>query len=125
MKNKFTALIVAFFLAAVPATHAQTTLTAWTFDNLATGLNSSPQRSTGLGTASALGLGNSFNSTNSISNPDVQSLAGSSSGGPNCWRIRGYNAVAARAAETAGQRTRPSARRGPNLQAAPLVTMVS
>ena len=37
---------------------AQTTLTAWTFDNLAIGTNSSPQPSAGFGTASAVGLGN-------------------------------------------------------------------
>src|SRR5262249_13046044 len=49
--------------------------------------------STGLGTASALGMANSFNGTNSLSNPDIQSLAGSSSGGPNCWRIRGFSSV--------------------------------
>jgi Heme-binding protein Shr-like, Hb-interacting domain len=73
---------------------AQTTLAAWTFDNLAIGLNSSPSPASGLGTASALGMNNSYNNTNSISNPDVQSLAGSSSGGPDCWRIRGYSTVA-------------------------------
>ncbi len=73
---------------------AQTTLTAWTFDNLPIGINASPSPSTGLGAASALGMSNSYNNTNSVSNPDVQSLAGSSSGGPNCWRIRGYSTIA-------------------------------
>ncbi len=73
---------------------AQTTLTAWTFDNLPIGINSSPSPATGLGTASALGMNNSYDNTNSISNPDIQSLAGSSSGGPNCWRIRGYSTIA-------------------------------
>ena len=73
------------------AAQAQTTNTAWTFDNLATAPNGSPQPSTGFGTASAVGLGNPYNNTNSISNPDVQSLAGSSTdpSGPNSWRIRG------------------------------------
>ncbi len=93
MKNKFIALVVAFSLASVAATQAQTTLTAWTFDNLAIGINSSPQPSTGLGTASALGMNNSYNDTNSISDPDIQSLVGSSSGGANCWRIRGFSTI--------------------------------
>jgi hypothetical protein len=92
MKNKYIALMVTFFLAAVAATQAQTALTAWNFDNLAIGINSSPPPSTGLGTASALGMNNGYNNTNSASNPDIQSLAGSSSGGPNCWRLRGFNA---------------------------------
>jgi hypothetical protein len=92
MKNKFIGYGVAFFLASAAATQAQTTLTAWTFDNLAIGLNSGPQPSTGLGTAGALGMNNGYNNTNSTSNPDIQSLTGSSSGGPNCWRIRGFNA---------------------------------
>ena len=91
MRTKFIVLIVAFFFASVAATQAQTTLTAWTFDNLPIGINSSPQPSTGLGTASALGMNNGYNNTNSASNPDIQSLAGSS-GGLNCWRIRGFNA---------------------------------
>jgi hypothetical protein len=73
--------------------HAQTTLSAWTFDNLPIGINSNPSPSTGQGVASALGMGNTYNNTNSISNPDIQSLAGSSSGGPNSWRIRGYSSA--------------------------------
>lgn len=77
-------------MGSLSAARAQSTLTAWTFDNLSIGINGSPNPSTGLGSASALGMNNSYNNTNSVSNPDVQSLAGSSSGGPNCWRIRGY-----------------------------------
>ncbi|MGO8701103.1 MAG: hemoblobin-interacting domain-containing protein [Limisphaerales bacterium] len=92
MRTKFIALIVTFFFASVAATQAQTTLTAWTFDNLPIGINGSPQPSTGLGAVNALGMNNGYNNTNSASNPDIQALAGSSSGGPNCWRIRGFNA---------------------------------
>jgi hypothetical protein len=76
---------------------AQNTLSAWSFDNLPIGINSSPTPSTdssGFSRASALGMNNSYNNTNSISNPDVQSLAGSSSGGPNCWRVRGFSTIA-------------------------------
>lgn len=75
------------------AAQAQTTLAGWTFDNDAIGLNASPSPSSGSGVASALGMGNSYNGTNSISNPDIQSLAGSSTGnsGPNSWRVRGHS----------------------------------
>ena len=62
------------------AAHAQTTLTAWNFDNLGTGPSSGPAPSSGLGHAGAVGLGNS-------SNPSIVSLAGSSSGGPNAWQF--------------------------------------
>ena len=77
--------MVALLLAFLPVAKATTILTAWTFDNLAIATNGSPQPSTGFGTASALGMG-------SGSNPDVQSLAGSSSGGANSWRIRATGA---------------------------------
>src|SRR5947207_754199 len=56
---------------------AQTTLTAWSFDNLATGANSSPQPSTGFGSAGALGLGSSYNNTNSVSNTNINTVIGS------------------------------------------------
>jgi len=91
MKKIFGSIGLATILCV--AAQAQTTLTAWTFDNLSIGINSGPAPSTGLGTASALDMSNTNNNTNSISNPDVQSLAGSSSGGPNCWRIRGHSSI--------------------------------
>ena len=91
MKKTFGLLGLATMLCITA--QAQSTLTAWTFDNLPIGINSSPTPSTGLGTASALGMNNTYNNTNSLSNPDVQSLAGSSSGGPNCWRIRGFSSI--------------------------------
>src|SRR3974390_3105283 len=76
------ACLVLLSLASLSGAKA-VTLTAWTFDNLSIGFNSSPTPSTGLGTASAIGMG-------SGSNPDIQSLAGRSTGagGPNSWRIR-------------------------------------
>ncbi|MGA2684693.1 MAG: hemoblobin-interacting domain-containing protein [Verrucomicrobiota bacterium] len=92
MKKTFGLLGLATMLCVTA--QAQTTLTAWTFDNLPIGINSSPSPSAGLGAASALGMNNSYNNTNSLSNPDVQSLAGSSSGGPNSWRIRGFSTIA-------------------------------
>jgi hypothetical protein len=66
-------------LASLAGANAASTLAAWTFDNLSIGANSSPQPSAGFGSANAVGL----------NNPDVQSLAGSSSGGANSWRVRG------------------------------------
>ena len=81
MKIKKLAGITALLMASLSVVCAQTTLTTWNFDNLAIATNNSPQPSTGFGTASALGL----------NNPDVQSLAGSSTdpAGPKSWRIAG------------------------------------
>jgi hypothetical protein len=93
MKKTILASCAALLLALPSLSNAQVTLTAWAFDNLPIGANSSPTPSTGLGTAAALGMGNSYNNTNSVSNPDVQSLAGSSAGGPLSWRIRGAGAA--------------------------------
>jgi hypothetical protein len=100
MKIKNLACIASILAATLcGAEAASTTLTAWTFDNVTIGLNSSPAPTTarnGGGTASALGMSNTYNTTNSVSNPDVQSLAGSSTGsaGPNSWRIRGSSTTA-------------------------------
>jgi hypothetical protein len=93
MKRLTTIAGISVLLASLSAARAQTTLTAWTFDNLPIAPNSSPQPSSGFGTAAALGFNNSFNNTNSVSNPDVQSLSGSSSGNPNSWRVRGAGAA--------------------------------
>src|SRR5215471_3580652 len=81
MKIKNIACLTGLLLGSLAAAHAESTLTAWTFDNLAIGPNNSPAPFAGFGAASALGMG-------AGSNPDVQSLAGSSSGGANSWRIR-------------------------------------
>ncbi len=89
MKITNLACVASLILASLSGAKAATTLTAWTFDNVAIGASASPLPSTGLGTAGALGMANAYNNTNSISNPDVQSLAGSSTGNPNSWRVRG------------------------------------
>jgi hypothetical protein len=88
MKNKITVSMAALLVASLGAAQAQTNITAWTFDNLSIAANSSPAPSTGSGTAMAIGLTTSLTPTPSVSNPDVQSLAGSSSGGANAWRVR-------------------------------------
>ncbi len=83
-------LLAASLLAAsLLGAKAATTLTAWTFDTLSVAANGSPSPSTGIGLATPLGFNNSYNNTNSVSNPDIQSLAGSSAGGANSWRVRG------------------------------------
>ena len=82
-------VVIALLFAALPCVLAQTNITAWTFDNLPAAINNTPTPSTGAGTASVLGMNNSYNSSNSIASADVLSDAGSSSGGPNAWRIRG------------------------------------
>jgi hypothetical protein len=78
MKIKNIACITSMLLVSLSATQAANTLTAWTFDNLVIAANHSPQPSTGLGVATAVGLGN-------VSNPSIVSLGGSSSGGLNSW----------------------------------------
>ncbi len=95
MKKIIFTLGLSVLLGSLSAAQAQVNLTAWTFDNVPVGANSNPSPSTGFGLAGALGMGNSFNNTNSISNPDVQSLPGSSTDpvGPNAWRIRGNGAA--------------------------------
>jgi len=83
MKITKTAIAAALLAASLSAAEAQTTLTGWTFDNNAIGLNASPAPSAGVGTASAIGLGSS-------SNPDILSLSGSSTPSlPYSWRIQG------------------------------------
>ena len=89
MKTKTMMSLAALLLAALPAAHAQSTIAAWTFDNDTVATNNSPATSTGTGTAAVLGMNNAYNNTNSIAYADVQSKSGSSSGGANCWRIRG------------------------------------
>src|SRR5262245_29456995 len=91
MNLKKLACLTAIMVASLSAANAQTTLSGWIFDNLTIGPSGSPAPSTGFGSASALGMDNSYNGTNSVSNPDIQSLSGSSTDplNPLCWRIRG------------------------------------
>ena len=95
MKIKNILCVAALLLTSLFAAQAQTTITAWTFDNLTTATNYNPLPSTGSGVAVSLGMTNSYNSTNSIAAPDVLSKTGSSGGvgGVNAWRIRGQAAA--------------------------------
>ena len=81
-------------LLAVPLTQAQTTITAWTFDNLSIAQNLSPATSTGSVTATALGMDNTYGTPGPSQNiSDITVSAGSSSSilGANnqAWRVRG------------------------------------
>jgi hypothetical protein len=91
IKSKKIVSMAALIAASLSAAHAQT-ITAWTFDNDGVQAQpyNSPAPSTGVGTASVLGMLNSYNGTNSVPGADIASAAGSSGGGPDAWRIRGY-----------------------------------
>ena len=63
-------------------------ITAFTFENLSTGVNNSPAPEVGVGTATPLGMTNNFTPSPSITSADVLSNPGSST--PSlAWRIRG------------------------------------
>jgi len=83
----------ALALSAALGAQAQTTITAWTFDNLATGVNNAPAPSTGSGSAAPLGMTNNY--TYSTSPPVTGSVASADvlvvSGSNNEWRVRGAN----------------------------------
>jgi hypothetical protein len=94
-------------LGALPVTIANspvgaTTIAAWDFNALPVAINNTPAPSVGTGTASALGMTNSYTYTQSAPNvgavntDDVLVLGGSSDqispvGINNAWRVRGQN----------------------------------
>ncbi len=73
------------------------TITQWTFENDSIAVNNSPAPSTGTGTASAIGMTNSFNSTTSTNTDDVVQGANGDTGTNNLadltqiWRVRGQS----------------------------------
>lgn len=87
--------MAALLAVSLTAAQAQTVITDWTFDNYANAsgtIVANPAPSTGAGTASALGFNNSYNSTTSVSSPDIiVDVAGSSANGLNDWRLRGQS----------------------------------
>jgi hypothetical protein len=91
MKNKFLTSLAALLFAALPVAHAQTTIAAWNFDTI--GIKAanfdSPLATTGSGTATVLGMNNSYNSTTATNFCDVLASVGSSGGVTNAWRLRG------------------------------------
>ena len=93
MKKSIVAALSCGSLLALSQAQAQTTITAWNFDNLPVGVNNSPTPSTGAGVATALGMNNSYNSTTSISTPDIlaNDATDSDPTSLNTWRVRGQN----------------------------------
>ncbi|HEV2452646.1 MAG TPA: hemoblobin-interacting domain-containing protein, partial [Verrucomicrobiae bacterium] len=95
MKLRKIACLGMTFMASLSVMKASTTvLSGWTFGNLSSGTtNVSPQPSSGSGSAAALGMANSYNNTNSLSNPVVVTApTGSASGDANSWQISGNGA---------------------------------
>jgi hypothetical protein len=86
-----TVALMSLGLAAAFSASAQTTVTAWTFNNLPVAANNSPAPSTGTGTATPLGMTNSYTysngTTGSVAAADV--LAGSGGNLTLEWRVRG------------------------------------
>ena len=82
-------------LTVTPVTIPVGAIAQWTFENDAIALNNSPAPSTGAGTATPLGMTNSFNGTTSTNTDDVL-LGASGDTGSNgladttqIWRVRG------------------------------------
>lgn len=92
-KNKI--LITTLCFCSLLAAQAQTTITAWNFDGQTVAApDNSPAPSTGVGSATVLGMANTytFASGPASSSPwaDVTPTAGASTGaGSSAWRIRG------------------------------------
>ena len=85
--------MAALLIASLSAAKA-TAITDWDFDSYAIGVTNSPVPSTGTGVATALGMNNSYNNTNSISTPDILSSPGASTGSSSQgWRVRGASAA--------------------------------
>ena len=72
---------------------AQSTVAAWSFNNLSIGLNNAPAASAGSGTATPLGMTNGYTYSGgvvgSVAAADV--LAGSNGNATQEWRVRGTN----------------------------------
>ncbi|HMD53741.1 MAG TPA: hypothetical protein VKJ65_04240, partial [Phycisphaerae bacterium] len=104
-KQKIIAITGASLLAATCA-HAQI-IVDWDVDSLATGvLNNSPTPSFGSGTATVLGMNNSYNSTTSLATADIIATAGASTGsGSSGWRVRGGGGTFATAGSPNGWST--------------------
>lgn len=91
MKNKRILCMAALLGASLAAAQAQT-IADWDFDTIGTQAApyNNPSATTGTGTATALGMNNSYNSTTSLTYADVLATAGASTGsGSYAWRIRG------------------------------------
>ena len=92
-------------LLAAPAARA-TTITEWNFNNNTVAVNTSPAPSTGVGTASTVGMnidsatGTVDGTTTDTSDVNTSTPASSDPGGANQWRIRGGDGTASPGAGT-------------------------
>ena len=95
MKKTLLPTLACCSLLAAMQTQAQV-ITDWTFENYAVGFNPNPAPAIGSGTASAIGMANSYGTPNPSTNaPDVLASAMvSSTGTGNEWRIRGQGTPA-------------------------------
>jgi hypothetical protein len=100
-KHKITAALVAAAMAGLCGARATpaSTIAKWTFESDTVATNDTPSADSGTGSADAIGMTNSYNSTTSVNTDDV--LVGVTSGkksdtganseadGTNEWRVRG------------------------------------
>jgi hypothetical protein len=82
--------LAALLVASLAAAQAQSTITSWTFTSSVAAPDNSPAPTTGSGTATMLGMNNSYNGGNTASG-DVTSTPGTAtpSFSEYMWRIRG------------------------------------
>ena len=92
---KMTAVAALVFATLSAANASTSTIAAWTFENNAIATNNTPAPSTGSGSASAIGMTNSYNSTTSVNTDDVVLGKSADTGAngladtTNTWRVRG------------------------------------
>ena len=100
MKTNFAlnAIIIAGTLSVSSLAAAQTTVTAWNFNNLPVATNTSPAASTGSGTASTLGMVNTYTGGSAANTSDTSNIY-LGADGTNDWRLtgsgNGWNSAAA------------------------------
>lgn len=98
MKTSITAAVAAALLLAATAGQAST-ITAWTFENLAQAVNNTPAASTGTGSASALGMDGYATPQVGVNTDDVLAGVAADTGTnkiantSNIWRIRAQNSA--------------------------------
>src|SRR5579871_2920479 len=99
MKNssaKSWLVALSLLTATAASSHAQV-ITAWTFENDAIANNNTPAPSTGTGSADAIGMTNSYNSTTSVNTDDVLTEKSNDPGNngvvdsSHIWRVRGQS----------------------------------
>jgi hypothetical protein len=91
-------IFAAAVLLSAHAATAQTTITAWNFTNNSIGTSTSPITSTGSGTASTLGMINSYTGGSAANTSDISDIELGVAGSQD-WRVRGsgngWNSAAA------------------------------